>query len=473
MKAAAEAEALPVATSSPLQREPGSFRDRNGRVHYQDGRVLRTLGPRASENWQRLQETAFFRRCVEAGSIVATTDLGPQPDGGGLLEHERIPFVSYPYEWPFGMLKDAALLHLDLMRDALAEGFVLKDATPYNVQWQGARPVFIDIPSFEPLPPGAPWAGYRQFCELMLYPLMLQAYRGVDFRPLLRGRIDGIPAGEMRRMLSARDLLRRGVLLHVVAQSLLQRRYAGSGRDVRGALTEAGFDKSLIERNVAKLRRLVAGLRPPDLPTEWGDYEKTHSYDAAEHAAKADFVERAAARRRWRLVWDIGCNTGAFSRLVEPRADCVVAMDADWLAIERLYARERADGSGRRILPLVVNLADASPSQGWRGAERRDLAGRGKPDLVLCLALVHHVVITANIPLADFVDWLAGLGASVVIEFVSREDEMMQALLANREDQYDDYHPDTFRSLMAERFRIREERPLKGGKRFILLAEPH
>ena len=160
---------------------------------------------------------------------MATTDAGPLPDGGGLVEHARIPFVSYPYEWPFGMLKDAALLHLALMRDALAEGFILKDSSPYNVQWRGARPVFIDIPSFEPLGPGEPWVGYRQFCELMLYPLMLQAYRGIDFRPWLRGRIDGIPAEEMRRLLSSRDLLRAGVLLHVVAQSLLQRRYSGSG----------------------------------------------------------------------------------------------------------------------------------------------------------------------------------------------------------------------------------------------------
>jgi hypothetical protein len=469
---AAAAAAAEPATDEPLEREPGSFRDRDGRVHYQGGRVLRTLGPQARANWLRLRETAFFVRHVAAGTIVETNDRGALPGCGGLVEHARIPFVSYPYEWTFGMLRQAALLHLELMRDALAEGFVLKDATPYNVQWMGARPVFIDTPSFEPLAPGAPWTGYRQFCELMLYPLMLNAYRGVDFRPLLRGRIDGVPAEEMRRLLSARDLLRPGVPLHVVAQSLLQRRYAGSARDMRGALAEAGFDKTLIERNVAKLARLVERLAPPRRSTEWADYDRTHSYDDAEHAAKAAFVTAAAARRRWRVAWDIGCNTGTFSRLVEPHADCVVAMDADWMAVERLYARERAEAGARRILPLVVNLADASPSQGWRGAERRDLAGRGRPDLVLCLALVHHIVITANIPLADFIDWLAELGAAVVIEFVGRDDEMVRALLANRKDQYDDYTPETFRALLAERFRLRGEQTLKGGKRTIFFAEP-
>jgi hypothetical protein len=454
------------------QREPGSFRDRNGSVHYRDGRVLRTLSPRARANWQRLRETAFFARHLAAGSIVRTTDLGPRPGGGGLLEHARIPFVSYPYEWTFGMLKDAALLHLELMRDALAEGFVLKDSSPYNVQWVGTRPVFIDIPSFEPLGPGEPWVGYRQFCELMLYPLMLQAYRGIDFRPWLRGRIDGVPAEEMRRLLSARDLVRPGVLLHVAAQSLLQRRYAGSGRNVRGALVDAGFDKALIESNVGKLTRLVRGLTPAGTTTEWADYDRTHSYDAAEHEAKAGFVARAAGTRRWRLAWDLGCNTGTFARLVDPHADYVVAMDADWMAVERLYRRERAERPAGAVLPLVVNLADPSPSQGWRGAERKDLAARGAPDLVLCLALVHHVVITANIPLADFLDWLASLGAAVVIEYVGRDDEMVQALLANREDQYDDYTPESFRSLLSERFRLRDEAPLKGGKRTIFFAEP-
>ena len=247
------------------------------------------------------------------------------------------------------MLKDAALLHLALMRDALAEGFILKDSSPYNVQWLGARPVFIDIPSFEPLGAGEPWVGYRQFCELMLYPLMLQAYRGIDFRPWLRGRIDGIPAEEMRRLLSSRDLLRPGVLLHVVAQSLLQRRYAGSGRNVRGALADAGFDKALIaeerrEADPPRARPRAARGPRPNGPTTTGPTPTT----PPSTRPRPPSSERAAETRRWRLAWDLGCNTGTFSRLVEPHADSVVAMDADWMAIERLYARERADAGGPR-----------------------------------------------------------------------------------------------------------------------------
>ena len=454
---------------SSIEFEPGSYRDRNGAVFYREGRVFRRLNSRAQENWSLLRQQPFFERETAAGRIVATwapeNEFGPE-----VLEHERIPFISYPYEWAFGMLKDAALLHLDLMREALQVDMILKDSSAYNVQWRGVHPVFIDIPSFEPLQPGEPWIGYRQFCELFLYPLILQSYKSVDFRPWLRGRIDGISAEELRGLMSTRDLLRRGVLLHVVAQSALQKRYSGSKSNMRGTLAEAGFDKAMILRNVEKLSRLISGLEVPSGRTVWSDYDRTHSYEEADLARKMEFVRRAAATRRWKLAWDLGANTGTFSRLVEAHTDYMVAMDGDWKAVENLYQREKAGKASRSILPLVVNLADPSPSQGWLGLERKDLAARGRPDLTLCLALVHHIVISANIPLADFIRWLASLGTSLIIEFVGRDDEMVQTLLANKEDQYDDYHPEVFRDLLAAHFDIRDEEDLKDGKRRIYFA---
>jgi hypothetical protein len=473
-----QAAATPEGAAFVIQTEPGSYRDRNGCVFYRGNRIFRGLSKAALENWEALQRAPFFEANRKSGKIVDTWSVDPQKEGlaegswAGIVEHARIPFISYPYEWPFGMLKDAALLHLDLMCQALACGMILRDSSPYNIQWNGVHPVFIDIPSFAPLRKGEPWVGYRQFCELFLYPLMLQAYKGADFRPWLRGRIDGIPAEDMRRLMSARDLLRPGVLLHVVAQSALQQRYSSKGVNVKSQLATAGFDKSLIKRNVNKLADLVAKLVPPPIKTEWSDYDRTHSYDEKEFQRKLEFVRAAAATRRWRLVWDLGCNTGAFSRVAAEHADYVVAMDGDWMAIERFYQHEKAGAASRTILPLVVNLADASPNQGWRGAERKGLAERGRPELTLCLALIHHIVISANIPLADFIDWLASLGTAVVIEFVGRDDEMVQILLANRDDQYDDYQPDIFRQLLAARFDIRAEQDLKSGKRRIYFAEP-
>jgi hypothetical protein len=454
--------------------EPGSYRDRNGAVFYRDGAVYRGISARSLANFERLSAAPFFAESVEAGEIVATERapagmLGAvEKDWAAVLKHAKIPFISYPYEWPFAMLKDAALLHLKLMLSALDTGMILKDSSAYNLQFEGAAPVFIDIPSFEVLPQGEPWIGYRQFCELFLYPLMLQAYKGVDYRPWLRGNIDGIPAEAMKQLLSGRDYLRAGVLLHVLAQAALQKRY--SGGSVRGQIAEAGFDKKLIVANVEKLTKIVSAMEPAGAKTTWADYAKSHSYDQAEFEAKRDFVTRAAASRRWKLAWDIGCNTGTFSRIAAEHADSVVAMDGDWMAVESLYRAQQSRPDRRKILSLVVNLADPSPSQGWKGLERKSLPERGQPDLTLCLALIHHIVISANIPMADFIDFLAGLGTSLVIEFVSRDDEMVQVLLANKDDQYGDYTQENFEALLSARFDIRDSRPLKGGKRVIYFA---
>ncbi len=183
-------------------------------------------------------------------------------------------------------------------------------------------------------------------------------------------------------------------------------------------------------------------------------------------------MRKAASSRRWRRIWDLGCNTGTFSRIAAEHADVVVAMDGDWLAVEHLYQSQKQRPARGSILPLVVDLSDPSPGQGWRGTERKPLPDRGRPDLTLCLALIHHFVISANIPMADFMRWLAGLGTALVIEFVDRDDEMAEMLLRNKDDQYDDYRPQVFEALLSEYFNVRDSRTLKGGKRSIYFALP-
>jgi hypothetical protein len=260
--------------------------------------------------------------------------------------------------------------------------------------------------------------------------------------------------------------------MDVVAHGALQRRYSGRDRNVRSALAQAGFDKTLIVRNVRRLARIVSGMTPRVGETAWSHYAGAHSYSDADFEAKRAFVRRAAGSRRWRRVWDLGSNTGTFSLIAAEHADYVVAMDGDWLAVEKLYQSQKDRAGGGSILPLVVNLSDPSPGQGWRGSERKSLPERGKPDFTLCLALIHHVVISANIPMADFVRWLASLGTALVIEFVGRDDEMVEALLRNKDDQYDDYRLNVFEDLLSEHFEIRDSQALKGGKRSIYFALP-
>ncbi len=456
--------------------EPGSFRDPAGRVVYRDGEVYRFLNERALGDWRALAATRFFPAQMEAGRIVATreeTGADVAEKWAGVLRHERIPFVSYPYEWPFSMLKDAALLQLELLGAALAEDFILKDATPFNVQWLGSRPVFIDIGSFERLGSGEPWIAYRQFCRQYLYPLMLTAYKGVPFQPRLRGDPEGITAEEMRRLMSVRDLFRRGVLLHVSLQARAERRYAASSRDMRAELKEAGFRKELIEANVARLARVINKLSRRRDRSTWSHYSAEYEHVARHRDAKSAFVAGVVAEHRPGLVWDLGANDGHFSRLAARSADMVVALDADELVVDRMYRGLERDGVGN-VLPLVGDLANPSPGLGWRGRERRPLEDRGRPDLVLLLALVHHLVIGANIPLGAVVEWLADLDARVVLEWVSSGDPMVDRLTANKRSHeiHPDYTEPALRAYLDRAFEIEAEMGLEGGARTLLSLRP-
>ena len=453
--------------------EPGSFRDPDTRVFHHDGAVFRALTARALTDWRRLADTRFYGRFTEQGHLVGTREVTGREDlpalapiWAAVLEHARIPVISYPYEWSFGMLQDAALLQLDVTLAALDEDMTLKDATPFNVQWTGARPTFIDLGSFTAYEPGDPWAGYRQFCETFLYPLFLQAYRNAPFHPWLRGRLDGMTAGECLSLLSARDCLRPGVLAHVYLQAKAQTRYEDSDGNVKAELHAAGFGAALIRNNVARLRRTVAGLRWTPARSTWSEYTREHGYDDADLERKASFVRRVLGSRRWSLVWDVGCNTGTYSRMAAGHADYVLALDADHVVIDRLYRTLREEGH-TTILPLVADLADPSPGLGWRGRERRPLADRCSPRLILCLALVHHLVIGRNIPLADFTDWLAGFGAEVILEFVDRGDPMVKRLLRHREGQAFDYSREAAEAALARHFDLVGQAALASGTRTV------
>lgn len=457
---------------------PGSFRDRHGRVYRVDGRVLRGLSPQAAEAYRTLRDCGLLSRLVEAGKVVATREVDgartPRElveDGWALvLEHAPIPFVSYPYEWTFEMLREAACLQLELLREALAHDLSLKDATPYNVQFRGSAPIFIDVPSFVPYRRGDAWLGYRQFCELFLNPLLLAAYRGLPFQQWLRGHLEGIPPHACLDLLSRGDMLKPGVLSHVYLHAKAESRVKPT-RDARSAVAAAGFHKELILSNVRKLEKLVVGLQPRQPRSVWVDYREDNSYGAADRAVKHDFVSSELARLRPRLVWDLGANTGEFSRLAAAHADYVVAMDSDIASVERLY-RELKASPVRNILPLVVNLADPSPGLGWRCREREPLWDRGRPDVVLALALVHHLCIAANIPADDLIAWFAGLGGRLIVEYVGKNDPMVQRLLANKDDDYADYEQGRFEASLEHHFSIDARVSVPNGSRVLYSCSP-
>jgi hypothetical protein len=458
-----------------FELDTGSFRDRDGRIYRHDGRIIRGVSSTALEEFRKLEGTAFYRKFLDQGQLVSSevlpSDRVPLPAEvknlwAGFLEHQLIPVISYPYEWTFGMLRDAALLQLKLVEAAILEGMSLKDATPYNIQFLDGKPVFIDIPSFETPPDGAPWVGYRQFCEMFLFPLMLQSYKGIDFQPLMRASIDGVGVQTAARLFGFRDRFRSGVTTHVWLQAKLDRRYGGTRQNVRSDLKSAGFNKELILANVRKLRKLVAKLSWQGEGSEWGGYEEFHNYSESDHQLKEAFIGDCVAESGAELVWDIGCNTGRFSKIAAQHDSRVLAMDLDHFAVERLY-REVKEAGLTGILPLLQNIADPSPSWGWRNRERLDLQARARPDLLLCLALIHHVVISANVPMDEFITWLSDQSDQLVIEYVSRSDDKVKTLLRNKEDRYSDYSRQGLEAALGRQYQIVRQQNLESGNRHL------
>ena len=438
----------------------GSFRDPSGRVFQIGDRIFRTVNPPVAGDFDFVQGTAFYQRAVREGRLIEARVvekgiLGEEAAGACyVLEHPALPFVSYPYEWPFSALKEAALFHLELHLEALEHGVTLADASAYNVQFLGARPVFIDTLSLRRYRPGEPWAGHRQFCEQFLNPLLLRAFLGVSHNAWYRGTQEGIPTGELRRLLPFRRKLSRRVLAHVILHDLLQRS-AGSKGSLEGLrFQDAQVPLKSFRHLLIGLRDWIGRLQPANSKaTLWQNYARTHSYKSEEATAKSVFVREFVANNGLRMVWDLGCNTGAFSAdALEAGAEYVVGFDSDQGALDLAFGRARQQRLN--FQPLFLDLGNPSPSQGWEQEERYGLRERARADGLLALALIHHVCIARNVPLARFVRWLVGLAPRGVVEFVPKEDPMAQQLLRLREDVFEDYNVKQFLACVGSVARV-------------------
>jgi hypothetical protein len=455
-----------------IRFDPASFKDPAGRVFYPDDDrdwIGRTLTPDAHAHLQAAERAGLLSALVADGLLVESEfvrahDLGITDPGIGpqVLKQRRIPFVSYPYEWSFEMLRDAALTTLAVMDRAIGAGFLLKDATGFNILFDGVAPKLVDLPSIEPYVEGRVWAGYSQFCRSFLLPLLLSAYRDVDVQALLRGTLGEVPVGFAANLFGVWDYSRPGVLKDVMLQARLERTFGRSTATVQRETSAGVYPKALLVANVRRLRTLVEGLRRPGSPSEWSTYDADCTYSDADRAAKQAFVTHALGDRRLGRVVDLGCNTGTYSRLALTSAAHVVALDLDSKAIDCLY---RQAPRGAMLSPVVASLLNPTPAMGWALQERRSLLERLSSNAFLALALIHHLRITGGVPLAAIVTQLLAIAPEGIVEWVDKEDRQVRAMLALRPDVYDDYAWPTFEALIAEHGEVVAVHETHGGRR--------
>ncbi|HEV8697782.1 MAG TPA: hypothetical protein VGQ89_08825 [Candidatus Limnocylindrales bacterium] len=452
-------------------RDGGSFRDPSAFVFWQDGQPYRQIQQAFATEWEAFEASPLKRRLLDQQRLIpyepVGLDLATAPGAHAVIRPERLEFLSYPYEWTFGELRESALMTLDIQLEAMRAGWTLKDASAYNIQFHEARPIHIDSSSFEPLEEDAPWIAYRQFCEHFLAPLALVGRRDVRLADLLRLRPDGIPLDLASRLLPWRTRFDFGLLSHVHLHARAQIRHAAND-NVGRAAQRARLPRARLEGLIRNLRSTVAGLEWHPGGTEWADYAEHTSYGERAAADKDRLVDAFVRELPGPRVWDLGANTGRFSRIAAEAGKRVIALDIDPAASERHFRSVREAGR-TDILPLVADIANPSPALGWGGRERRSLLERADADAILALALVHHLALTRNVPLPMVLDLFADLAPSAIVEFAPKEDPMVRRLLATRRDVFADYDLDGFRAAAAARFEIVREAPIEDSVRVLFL----
>ncbi|MEW6532166.1 MAG: class I SAM-dependent methyltransferase [Thermodesulfobacteriota bacterium] len=450
-----------------FHKDPGSFRDPSGCLFYRNGELYRQVNRSYKEDYDQLMQSGLYDSLVKEGLLVPHREMGLSmrisDDAYVVIKPEPIPFVSYPYEWCFSQLKAAAELTLTIQQRALQFGMSLKDCSAYNVQFSDWRPIFIDTLSFE-RSIGRPWIGFRQFCQHFIAPLALARHKDARLTQLLRIYLDGIPVDLASSLLPCRTWLSLSLGFTIHLHARFQKHYGEKvqkDRSMKGRGTDPGATLYILQRAVNKLKWKPGA-------TEWADYYEKTNYGDEAFESKRAIVARFLETARPSKVWDLGANTGVFSRIAGDLGIHTVAFDMDPAAVELNY-QECVKKAEKSILPLLLDLTNPSPDLGWANTERKALFRREHPDLVMALALVHHLAIANNVPLNSIADLLRGLCTFLIIEFVPKSDSQVQRMLATREDIFPSYTQEGFETAFSNQFEIMESMPVALSERTIYL----
>lgn len=447
----------------------GSFRDPEGFMFERDGVLYRQINRAGRESYRQLMDSGLYESLRRSGLMIPheEVDVPPaEPETAELvIAPERVPFMSWPYEWSFGQLKHAALTTLKIQRAAIDHGMILKDASAYNIQYHEGRALLIDTLSLGRYTEGQIWEGYRQFCQHFLAPLCVMARTDIRLGQLQRAFIDGIPLDLASRLLPRATWLRPGMLMHLHLHARAQLAHAGSSDTGASPRKSARpLSRTGLIGIVEGLQRLVASLDWKPAGTEWADYYQATNYSSDAFAAKSGVIEEFLDQIQPAQVWDLGANTGHFSRLASRRGIPTIAFDIDPAAVEVNF-RQAIENNETGILPLVLDLTNPSPSIGWACRERDSIIRRGPTDCVMALALIHHLAISNNVPLVQAAEFFAGICGNLIIEFVPKNDSQVRRLLRTRKDIFPHYDEAGFEHAFSQYFEIRQTRRVEGSER--------
>jgi hypothetical protein len=452
--------------------EKSSFRDPSGFLFFQDGVLYRQINQSYQEDFDLLKKSGLLNRLIKEKLLTTHREvdskLAKTKDAYQVIQPERIPFISYPYEWSFSQLKDAALATLKIQKIALEYGMILKDASAYNIQFLDGKPILIDTLSFEKFQE-KPWVAYKQFCQHFLAPLALMSYTDIRMGQLLGIYIDGIPLDLTAKLLPQKTKFNPQLLLNIHLHAKSQAYFSDKPQSSR-IEKQAKLGKNRLVSIVNGLESAIRGLNWQPKGTEWADYYNRTNYSKKAFKEKAIIVERFLKKAKPSNVWDLGGNTGEFSRIASGKGIPTVSFDIDPAAVEINYrlVKERDE---KYILPLVLDLTNPSPAIGWENEERESLIERGPIDTAMALALIHHLAISNNLPLAMIAKFFNGICDFLIIEFVPKEDSQVRRLLATREDIFPNYNHAGFEEEFGRFFDVTAKEQVRGSERIIYLLE--
>ena len=451
----------------PIQ---ASYRDNAGFVFEHEHKIYRCINKIYFAHYCQLLQSGLYKELTDTKRLISHEEvdtsffLQNNLDDVKIILPEQLPFISYPYEWSFDMWKDAAIVTLKVMQIALKKGMILKDATPFNIQFYNGRPVFIDTLSFEIYEEGKPWIAYRQFCECFLSPLLLMHYGHRDMAKFFMVYPDGIPLEITKSLLPLKSKFNLHVNMHI----LLHNKVSSISKHSPKSNKDFSFKK--LQILIKGLLDFVSSLTPKKDKSTWDDYYTDTIIQNQYLLHKKNIVAGFCELICFKKVIDLGANDGFFSMLLKEKAHSIIAVDFDSNCVNKLYKKIRNENI-LNIVPIVATLNLPSPAIGWANAERTSLTTRLDADLVLALALVHHLAISNNVPLTKIAEWFSKMGNYLIVEFVPKNDEKVKQLLLHRTDIFFDYKIENFKAALSVYYNIIKEQKVGDTERLVFLMK--